>query len=612
MSSERILAVTARLTIHGHRRFLLAGSPSVRLRTTLVTVPHRSQSTTAVAISDPLVAYQTLVKSGRLQTDESQFRAAIHLHKLYERLLDYRPPVDFQKKLALLNTELLKKKDPDPATRKSFLDWLGRKDPLQRESLALVRILSQEEEVYKLSTPRGLILCGEVGTGKSMLMDLFMNSFPSRTKRRWHYHNFMAEMYRRLHVAQQTQAYRDFGDEYCLLRIARDVLEESTVLAIDEFQLPDPGAAAIVRNFFLYFFRLGGVLVATSNRLPDNLYATGFGTDAFNSFAKILSSRCEVYEMHSELDYRKNRAEDESAPYFCLHGHDDIRWTETVNRLLDGKECSETILQVYGRPVHVAQAYGDTAYMTFNELCARNLGAADYISIASRFPTLILDEVPVMSLLMKNEARRFITLIDALYESRTKLLVRAAAEPEELFFPETTTVTDEVSNEQELLKEVYARAHIDTTSPYRPNVTSYDTRTGESFKSLSPTTSAVDYGQLNKFTGEDEKFAFKRAVSRLHEMKSERWWENCEWMPVSHRTWEVERAEGALGSATRQQEQLATAAEDKEANIFSPFRKTPDPPPKISNVHMWGTVDNWGKKAGFWGLGSKIYREKSK
>lgn len=347
-----------------------------------------------------------------------------------------------------------------------------------------------------------------------------------------------------------------------------------------------------------------------------------------------------------------------------------------------------TYLRVYARNVFVARHYSGVTMWTFPELCSSNLGPADYITLASTFHTLILESVPVLTLLQKNEARRFINLLDALYEARCKLLIRAEAGPDELFFPETrsgrgpdSTAERGSNDDGGVYSEVFSEIYQDQTSPFRPNISSYTSSASPPSYSSSPlpssshssntsdpsTTRSIlavedsdfgpvygagrfpgtrgpsdgppgagneigrqdrpDFAKIGTFTGEDEKFAYKRARSRLWEMCGRRWWERNEeswWRPVSRdvRRWEGDGGQGLQsGSGGVMKQEVDTAVSRQEdgdeteetENLFrhgaSPFRTSQEPPPKFAWVHAWGMM-KWGKKAGAWGKGPEGLEEK--
>ena len=262
-----------------------------------------------------------------------------------------------------------------------------------------------------------------------------------------------------------------------------------------------------------------------------DLYATDFRKAQFKSFLDILQARCVSFDMRSKHDYRKGH-EHEPTRYFR---HDQDGWEETCTHVM-GTRVPPKSITVYCRIIKV-NSVGSTgaARFDFSELCEEYLGPADYLSIASTFPIVIIDNVPILTLLMKNEARRFITLLDALYECRVKLLIRAASSPDTLFFPDA----DNLRTENDLLwTESYTKAQLDMTTPYRPNVSIYTGgNEAERVVHVPLVDRPVDSSKLTTFTGEDERFAFRRAVSRLYEMPSQRWWETQKHMPLNDLSW---------------------------------------------------------------------------
>jgi len=251
-------------------------------------------------------------------------------------------------------------------------------------------------------------------------------------------------------------------------------------------------------------------------------------------------------------------------------------------------------------------------------LCMRNLGPADYLTIASHFEIIIIDNVPVLTMKMKNEARRFITLLDALYECKVKLVIRAAGPPDALFFPDAETPStlqdsgnkgaSEKEGDDLLWTEAFTKAQLDLTTPYRPNVSSYvgDNEQEVTLQTVSVVDKPVDGSNLTAFTGEDERFAYKRAVSRLYEMPSKRWWDTVQHSPLAKLPWESntpEHKEDVLDKGER-------GRIEREVGEFrhggSPFRVSEEKPPSFWEGHVWGII-RWGKKAGRWGLGTEAF-----
>lgn len=506
------------------------------------------------------------------------------------------------------------------------------------------------------------MLHGEVGTGKSMLIDMFQECLPNRKKKRWHFDTFMLHTISRLEQLRKSRALTRTADEYSLLLVARDLIETSPILFLDEFQFPDRVASKILSNLMTSFFQLGGVLIATSNRMPDELAKAagvefarpapggafsklgwanrvpGFSAKnagagqkgEFVQFLEVLKARCEVWEMEGKKDYRKLEIEkdggnstqasaaaideavsiataglpsgktseaepSEPSPSseVTLPKHYLIQPTtveemtsfaETFNSLIERAASHSypipwepATINVYGRRVEIPAQHNGVAFFTFEELCGAVLGPADYVSLASTYHTFILTDVPVLTFLRKHEARRMITLLDALYEARCRLLITAAAGPDDVFFPAPKGVTNEAGEElvgDAVYPETYSEIHQDLTSPFRPNVSSYGTNTrampddaleddppnrARRMAGVSESTyddeeartqdrRKPDFANLRGLTGEDELFAVKRAQSRIWELCSGRWWARSAddmagqtfWrpLPLASRHWE--------------------------------------------------------------------------
>ncbi|CCG80758.1 Related to ATPase family protein [Taphrina deformans PYCC 5710] len=516
-------------------------------------------------MSDPFLHYQSLVNVNYFRKDESQLRAAKELQKLYRRIDGYVPPIDFARKIKQVE-KLLRNQESDSALRKYIT---GASDK------SLVKQLSWEEELLNIDSPRGLMLSGSVGSGKSMLIDTLLPM-----KKRWHYNAFMLELFARLN--------RERDDEYILLKIAYELIEESPILAIDEFQLGDPASARILKGILVYFWKMGGVLVATSNRMPEDLYSGSFQAEQFKSFTELLGTRCVVHDMRSTRDFRKE-VEDQLA-YYHTTDAEQSAMDQHVRELLP--HPSETFLSVYSRKLRVpAQSKAGVAHFDFKYICEQDFGSADYISIASRYHTIILDQIPVLTLQKKNEARRFISLIDALYEAKCKLLIRAASTPDGLFFPDST---DGKGDGDSIASEAFSETYYDVTTPNRPNVSAYaaaDGRHQRDTAALADLHARQDFSKLNAFTGQDEQFAFRRAASRLFEMTSREWWTKVRHEPndESERRWEAKQTSMPLPTK-------GPGVLDFRHNASSPFRTHPKPPPKFGMEHFWAMVTRSGER----------------
>jgi cell division protein ZapE len=262
-----------------------------------------------------------------------------------------------------------------------------------------------------------------------MLMDLFFETAPVEKKRRVHFHEFMLEVHDRLHRHRQEAAAE--GEDVAVLADA--IAADATLLCFDEFQVTNIADAMLLGRLFAALFDLGVVVVATSNVAPDELYAGGLQRERFLPFIDLLKERLDILALDGLMDYRLARLQGMRVYHQPLDAAASAALDEAFAQLTDGAAGEPATLTVQGRRLAVPRAAKGVARFRFADLCERPLGAADYIAIATHFHTVVLAEIPQMSRAQRNEARRFMTLIDALYEHKVNLVCSAAAAPDALY-----------------------------------------------------------------------------------------------------------------------------------------------------------------------------------
>lgn len=274
--------------------------------------------------------------------------------------------------------------------------------------------------------PKGLYLWGGVGRGKSMLMDFFVNNLDGIPARRVHFHAFMQEIHSAMHEARKT------GVDDAIAPVAKAVSDSVRLLAFDEMQITDITDAMIVGRLFEALFADGVVVITTSNRIPDDLYKHGLNRDLFVPFIGLIKDRMTVHELVSPTDYRQDRLSGSPA-YFTPHNAESRAAMDAVWHDLAGGDAGPLNLRVKGRDVVLPMFRNGIARTKFHALCGQPLGPADFLAVADAVKVLLLDDIPALGRSNFNEAKRFVTLIDALYEANVRLICSAAAEPEMLY-----------------------------------------------------------------------------------------------------------------------------------------------------------------------------------
>jgi cell division protein ZapE len=281
--------------------------------------------------------------------------------------------------------------------------------------------------------PRGLYIYGPVGRGKTMLMDMFFDAVEAPRKRRAHFHAFMADVHERLNRWRQARKRGEVEGEDPIGPVASELAREVSLLCFDEFSVRDIADAMILSRLFTALFAAGVVVVATSNVAPDELYKDGLNRALFLSFIVLIKERLDVVELDARTDYRLEKLKRAPVYYTPLSPKADAALDAAFLTLTGHDRGEPTRIELLGRYLDVPQAIDGVARFDFDALCRRALGAADYLKLAQRFHTLVLDHIPAIDASERNEAKRFIILIDALCDMRVKLIASAAGEPESLY-----------------------------------------------------------------------------------------------------------------------------------------------------------------------------------
>ncbi len=332
-----------------------------------------------------------LTASGELKADAAQLGVAAHLDRI------------------LSDLKLRK-----PAKKKSALGWMFARKAAASPSV------------------KGLYVHGSVGRGKTMLMDMFFQMAPVEKKRRCHFHEFMADVHNRVHAHRQKLKNGETKQADPIPPVAAQLLAEAELLCFDEFTVTDIADAMILARLFTELFANGCTLVTTSNVVPDNLYKDGLNRGLFLPFIDLLKQNVEVVSLDSPIDYRMEKVK--SLPVYVtpLDGAADQAMDMAWHHLTAGQVVAPVEIEMKGRTVLVPRAAGRVARFTFRDLCEKPLGASDFLAIADRFDTVFIDHIPLLSADRCNETKRFIILIDALYDHTVRLFASAAAMPEDL------------------------------------------------------------------------------------------------------------------------------------------------------------------------------------
>ncbi|MFN7102055.1 MAG: cell division protein ZapE [Pseudorhizobium sp.] len=332
-----------------------------------------------------------------------------------------------------------------PAKKKSALGWLFAKGSARPSKV------------------RGLYIHGSVGRGKTMLMEMFFKTAATDKKRRVHFHEFMADVHGRVHEHRARLKSGETKQADPIPPVAAELYAEAELLCFDEFSVTDITDAMILARLFNELFSLGCVLVATSNVAPENLYKDGLNRGLFMPFIDLLQKHVETVSLDSPTDYRMEKLANLPVYITPLGPQADAAMEATWHQIIDGEKASAAEVPRKGRVIKVPCAAGRAARFRFSDLCEKPLGAADYLAIAERYDSIVVEQIPQLGPEKRNETKRFINLVDTLYDNAVRLYVSAATSPDDLLTERRGTEVFEfdrtVSRLFEMRSADYAAAH---------------------------------------------------------------------------------------------------------------------------------------------------------
>jgi len=373
--------------------------------------------------------YQSLISSGAIEPDPAQAEVADAFAALERRLANYKPP----RKNGLLG--------------RLFADKNG-------------------------GAPRGLYIHGEVGRGKTMLMDLFFGASAVAHKRRAHFHEFMAEVHERIYGYRQEMARGEFGNADVIALTASAIFEEAWLLCFDEFHVTDIADAMILGRLFAKLFELGTVVVATSNVAPDDLYKGGLNRALFLPFIAQIADHMDVMRLDARTDFRLEKLAGVKMWLVPDDRDADAALDKAWAKLTGKAPCKPRDISIKGRTLHVPCSSHGVARFSFADLCEKPLAASDYLRLARDYHTIMLDHVPVMDYPERNAAKRFIALIDTLYDNAVKLMASAAADPVSLYLADEGNEANEFKRTSSRLIEMSSESYLALPHGYKDSAAS--------------------------------------------------------------------------------------------------------------------------------------------
>jgi cell division protein ZapE len=361
--------------------------------------------------------YQALVSSGSLEPDAAQAEVADAFAELERRLAGYKP--------------------------------------LRKQGL-LGRLFADKDE----APPRGLYVHGDVGRGKTMLMDLFFQHSPVVHKRRAHFHEFMAEVHERIYGFRQNVARGEIADGDVIARTAASIFDEAWLLCFDEFHVTDIADAMILGRLFAKLFELGTVVVATSNVAPEDLYKGGLNRALFLPFIAQICAHMDVMRLDARTDFRLEKLAGVVMWMVPADWNADAALDRAWARMTGNAQCKPRDISIKGRVLHVPCSADGVARFSFADLCEKPLGASDYLRLAHDYHTIMIDRIPVMDYPERNAAKRFIALIDTLYDNAVKLVASAQADPTSLYLATDGYEANEFKRTSSRLIEMRAGSYL--------------------------------------------------------------------------------------------------------------------------------------------------------